>query len=310
VDYSEGIFMQSIYPRFGVGEEFNALAHFDRGTKRSNGLGKYGLAGDDAVHLTETSHSALIKDENQLSVLNSWGYYWGEKSIRSGNSSVDVEFPTRVLLEKSPPNMHMSRFLQALLNRGLFERSGSAPDVGFQAATRTAVKFVFISRHPIANSLAHKALKECAAIPVIELVEHWVVLHEYLAADFPLLVDARRLTLEAFVEDPRKHLLDLWEWMLGVNYPYIQKVLPEILAAADATVRKDPNAKYRRAYCAAATRSPENAKYHRTLVDLWGTRVERTGLDYDLDEWPCLAKTAQLAQQVKSGSRSHDGGSL
>ena len=98
VDYSEGIFMQSIYPRFGVGEEFNALAHFDRGTKRSNGLGKYGLAGDDAVHLTETSHSALIKDENQLSVLNSWGYYWGEKSIRSGNSSVDVEFPTRVLL--------------------------------------------------------------------------------------------------------------------------------------------------------------------------------------------------------------------
>lgn len=174
VDYSEGIFMQSIYPRFGVGEEFNALAHFDRGTKRSNGLGKYGLAGDDAVHLTETSHSALIKDENQLSVLNSWGYYWGEKSIRSGNSSVDVEFPTRVLLEKSPPNMHMSRFLQALLNRGLFERSGSAPDVGFQAATRTAVKFVFISRHPIANSLAHKALKECAAIPVIELVEHWL----------------------------------------------------------------------------------------------------------------------------------------
>ena len=146
-DFSEGIFLQNVYPRFGVGNEFRSLPPAFGGStqeanRRSTGLGKYAL--DPSVHLIETHPS--ISADSQASVLNSWGYHWGKEGL---------EKP--VLLEKSPPNLHLGRYLQGLLNLGL-----STP----------VVRFIFISRHPLGNALAHRALPECSTMSVESLVTY------------------------------------------------------------------------------------------------------------------------------------------
>lgn len=168
--------------------------------------------------------------------------------------------------------MHLARFLQGVLNVGQPKEGG-------------AVRFIFISRHPIANALAHRSLPECRDFSIPDLVHHWVLLHEFLAEDFPRLHHARNLTLEKFVEDPAAHIAQLWEFMgLGPAHSSLEEA-----AKAAATVHRDPNAKYRGAYCRQVTSSPEEAAGHRRLVSQFNSRVKSLGLGYDLNEWPCLA---------------------
>ena len=93
----------------------------------------------------------------------------------------------------------------------------------------------------------------------------------------PLLIEARKLTLEAFALDPGSHLLTLWEWMLGTDAVYddgttdeadkapkgmvdgrggkegraLKPWVASLVQAAEKAVRRDPNAKYRGSYCSA-----------------------------------------------------------
>jgi hypothetical protein len=114
--------------------------------------------------MTETDPTVTL--ESQASVLNSFGYFWQGRDLKGLTKSV--------WLEKSPPNLHLGRFMQGLFNLGL----GNAHDVSasppFGLSAPSVVRFVFISRHPIANALAHRALEECKAFSVETLVEHWV----------------------------------------------------------------------------------------------------------------------------------------
>ncbi|KAK3237325.1 hypothetical protein CYMTET_52589, partial [Cymbomonas tetramitiformis] len=75
----------------------------------------------------------------------------------------DLEKP--VLLEKSPPNMMWMRFLQ-----GMFP---------------TASRFVVITRHPLAVSLAHRKWECCTGMSLTQLVEHWLVQHELMQVRAP-----------------------------------------------------------------------------------------------------------------------------
>ncbi|CAN0235130.1 unnamed protein product, partial [Phaeothamnion confervicola] len=98
-DYSEGIFLQSVYPTFGIGGEAAHGAHGKAAAGRgmsTQGLGRYAF--DPESHLTETSE--LATDEARTRLFNEWGFFW------------DLKKP--FLLEKSPPNMMISRFLQRL----------------------------------------------------------------------------------------------------------------------------------------------------------------------------------------------------
>jgi len=93
-DYSEGAFLQSVLPTFGVGEE---LLSCQRPHSRPRGVGSYALL--PGSHLIETS--SLNNTRNRLRLLSEWGAYW------------DLRNP--ILLEKTPTNMVASRLLQALL---------------------------------------------------------------------------------------------------------------------------------------------------------------------------------------------------
>ena len=131
-DYSEGAFLQTVLPTFNVGMETMLKGQGVDVQAVPSGLGSYALS--PAAHLTEAH--PLNSNESSGRLLSEWGFYW------------NLSRP--VLLEKTPTDMTVSRLLQALL----------AP----------SATFIFISRHPLAVSLAHKKWPCCRTMSVGSLV--------------------------------------------------------------------------------------------------------------------------------------------
>ncbi|CAM9329909.1 unnamed protein product [Heterosigma akashiwo] len=105
-DASEGIFIQSVFPQFGIGAEISAAkmaAQHNRGLGVMRGLGKYAFAPE--AHMTEEHHLATERHRRKL--FNQFAYFW------------DVRRDAPVLLEKSPPNMVYSRFIQKMFSADL-----------------------------------------------------------------------------------------------------------------------------------------------------------------------------------------------
>ena len=109
------------------------------------GPGRFGFMPE--AHLTESS--ALVTDENRNRLFQEWSKYW------------DLTRPW--LMEKSPPNLIRTRFLQAIF-----------PDSSFIA----------IFRHPVAVSLA---TSKWANSSLDSLLEHWVHCHRLFEQDRPHL---------------------------------------------------------------------------------------------------------------------------
>jgi hypothetical protein len=277
-DHSEGMFVQTVYPRFGIGSEFNRGHAGGKAQQswRPVGLGRYALGTEAAVHWTETH--ARVTPRHQALLLNEFGRFW---NLTEGPGA-----PT-VLLEKSPPNAVLARFLQALLNQGNGDWAPTPPHFG--GAPRSVVRFVFITRHPVANMHAHRALSACAREQPRSLLLNYLKIHEYLEADEPSLQAARRLTLESLAAEPQAHIEALWAW-LGLP------PAPEAAARAAARIRPDPNKRYRDGHCAALAADPAfGADFAKAATDLNG-RVEalaRVGSDsgerYSLRDpaWAC-----------------------
>jgi|SRR5580704_6641994 hypothetical protein len=135
------------------------------------------FAFNPAAHYTEQSR--LVTEENARRILESWGRY--------------ADPSPRILLEKSPPNMIWMRFLQALFPRA---------------------KFVLLKRHPAVVSLRQRPFRE--EMPLVELLEHWVLAHDIMAADLPMIREARLVHYETFAAHPEQTLSDL-AGFLGVE---------------------------------------------------------------------------------------------
>eukprot|EP00617_Octactis_speculum_P010529 CAMPEP_0185771716 /NCGR_PEP_ID=MMETSP1174-20130828/64817_1 /TAXON_ID=35687 /ORGANISM="Dictyocha speculum, Strain CCMP1381" /LENGTH=394 /DNA_ID=CAMNT_0028457655 /DNA_START=1 /DNA_END=1185 /DNA_ORIENTATION=+ len=212
VDESEGIFLQDVYPSFGIGYEFHtAVGGMKNRRLKHQGIGRFGLNSEN--HLNEDS--ALIGTEAtrlgaRHTMFRQWGYFW------------DVDDETKpVLLEKSPSNMIISRFLQAVW----------APSKSV---------FVFITRHPIANALAHQQFSACAGMTVFELVMHWRVTHQLLVMDTPSLASVHFLRYESLVVDIEGSLAPIYK-LLDLD--------ASLVDYADVNVEKHTNKKYEDAYC-------------------------------------------------------------
>ena len=176
-DFSEGSFLQTVLPTFGVGNE---LQMGSGGVNaKPMGLGRYAFSPD--AHMTETH--ALNTRANSRQLLSQWGYYW--------NTSRPV------LLEKTPTDMLTSRLLQALL---------SPPP-------RQQTSFVFLTRHPLAVALAHMRWPACRHQSVGSLALHWLVSHRVLASDLPHLRAARVVRYEDLARDPTACMHELIAWL-------------------------------------------------------------------------------------------------
>jgi len=141
---------------------------------RHGGPGRFGF--HDQAYLDETS--PLVSDENRERLLAEWSPHW------------DMSRP--VLLEKSPPNLIRTRFVQAL----------------FPEARQIAV-----IRHPIAVACA---TQKWSWTSYTSLIEHWLVCHERLEQDALQLPQLHVVRYEDFVADPDSRLADAFRY-IGVD---------------------------------------------------------------------------------------------
>ncbi len=141
------------------------------------GPGKFGF--DRRTYLDETS--PLVTEENRIKLFYQWKRYW----------DIDRTY----LLEKSPPNLVKTRFLQAMFPNSYF---------------------ITIMRHPIGAGLATKKWSKTS---VQSLVEHWLLCHEAFASDMGHLERVHVFRYEDYVEDAQAHLDAIYRFLGAEPHP-------------------------------------------------------------------------------------------
>jgi hypothetical protein len=153
VPADEGQHLQDVYPP----------------ARAFGGPGRFGLS--PAAHMTETH--TLVSPSSRARLLAAWEPHW------------DLE--RSVLVEKSPPNLIRTRFLQAL----------------FPGST-----FVMVVRHPIPVSLATARWRGTRRLGA--LIEHWLRCHQLFAADEARLERVHVVRYEDLVDNPEACVKRLW----------------------------------------------------------------------------------------------------
>jgi hypothetical protein len=156
VPADEGQHLQTVYPPASV----------------YGGPGRFGFAPES--HLTESS--PLVSEASAQTMFQEWSPHW------------DLSRP--VLLEKSPPNLLKTRFLQALY-------PGSA--------------FVVIIRHPIPVSVPTAKWRGTRRYD--RMFQHWLRCHALFEADREHLERVHVLTYEELVRDPDSVLRGIFEFL-------------------------------------------------------------------------------------------------
>ena len=194
--------------------------------KAHGGPGKFGFHPE--AHLTEDS--PLVSEANRRRLLGDWQPYW------------DVRKP--FLLEKSPPNLLKTRFLQAMFPESYF---------------------IMVIRHPIATSMATQKWSHTS---VRSLLQHWLVCHERFEADRAHLRRAFVVRYEAFVLEP-KTVLDQVAQFLGLE--------PEF---STAEVRSEANEKYWAMWDALRRRHWVSRWHLRAVARYFEQKVNRFGYSF------------------------------
>ncbi|MDF2146897.1 sulfotransferase [Knoellia sp. p5-6-4] len=166
-------------------DEGQHLQHVYPKAKVYGGSGRFAF--DHRAHLTE--QSPLVTPENARALLAAWEPFWDEDA--------------RLFVEKSPPNLVMGRFLQALF-------PGSA--------------MVVVVRHPVVVALSNKKWRRLLSSDprrfqtISSLVEHWVTAHRILVQDMPHLQRLHIVHYEDLVSRPEAELAKIADF-LGLDSP-------------------------------------------------------------------------------------------
>ncbi len=160
VPKDEGQLLQTVYP---PGKTFGGPGNF----------------GFDKASFMDEKHP-LAKPESSTKLLRQWSPYW--------------DLTKSCLLEKSPPNIVRTRFLQHIFPKSVF---------------------IIILRHPVAVAYATRKWNK-NSIPY--LIEHSLRCYERFREDMPFLNRVYVLRYEEFVLKPHQHIHAFLEW-IGVE-PY------------------------------------------------------------------------------------------
>jgi hypothetical protein len=152
-------------------EEGQHLQTVFQPAKAYGGPGRFGFVPE--AHLTE--ESALITPESRQQLFEEWSKHW--------------DLTKTCLLEKSPPNLIRTRFLQAIF-----------PDS----------YFVVISRHPIAVALA---TWKWAGSSLESLMEHWLHCHRLFEQDRPHLRRVRVIKYEDLIRATDAELEQIYRFL-------------------------------------------------------------------------------------------------
>lgn len=163
-------------------------------------------------------------------------------------------------VEKSPPNLIRSRFLQAL-----FPQS----------------KFVVILRHPLVVSYATK--KWTKKIPIETLLDHTLLGYEIFMKDLVNLKSVYVLRYEDFVQNPQEEIDRIYQF-IGVDTKPINK-----------NVKQDINNKYFSKWLDERSK-PENRAIYPVPNDL-EKRINKWG--YSLEDFSELRECSLLGEHQK-----------
>ena len=134
------------------------------------------FAFDPRARMTDASAWDIRRERDTL--LREWGAY--------------LELDRQRFVEKSPPNLIRTRYLQALF---------------------PGARFVFIVRHPIPTSIATKGWKASAHLTHLELMLHWHVAHTLMLRDLPYLDRSMTIRYEDLIADPVARLRELCDFL-------------------------------------------------------------------------------------------------
>lgn len=140
--------------------------------ERFGGSGRFAL--NASAHLTEDASQVTPANAQQL--WDAWRPYWNS----------DRTF----LVEKSPPNLMMGRFLQ-----GLFPTAS----------------FVFIVRHPVTVTLATRKWRRRTSLP--KLMDNWFTGHQSALGDLPHLQRVHVVSYEWLLADPKSVMTDVTNFL-------------------------------------------------------------------------------------------------
>lgn len=219
VSEDEGQHLQDVYPRI--------RAH--------GGMGRFANA--EAAHLTESS--PLVTPQNRQRLLAAWEPYW------------DLQSP--YLLEKSPSNLIMGRFLHALF-------PGSA--------------LIVVVRHPVVVSLALQKWnprffsrngRRHVSLPA--LVKHWLGAHDIMRQDAACLDRLLVLRYEALVKNPVEELARVQQ-LLGLATPIPSE-----------TLRPGRSRSYEEQWEAMRSGGPLRQRTRRTIEERFGPAIAQYGYD-------------------------------
>jgi hypothetical protein len=193
VPMDEGQFLQSVYPPYGTRRKLWPIRFIhpvapDFLTLRGyGGPGRFGY--DPGSHLTE--ESKLATDANAEGIFQAWAKYW------------DTSRP--MLLEKSPPNLVRTRFLQRLF-----------PDSFY----------IILRRHPVPVSYATR--RWAKRRPFHMLIDHWLTVYERAEADQPKLQRVITLRYEDFVRSPQRVLDQAFRFLELDPIPLAREVSEQV----------------------------------------------------------------------------------
>lgn len=158
VPEDEGQHLQSVYPP----------------AKAFGGPGKFGF--DSQARLMEWS--PLVSSENSKRLFDDWKCYWDTTKL--------------YLLEKSPPNLIRTRFLQEMFPYSYF---------------------IVILRHPVAVSFA---TQKWSKTTMNSLIKHWLISHKIFLKDYQYLSNVLVMKYENLVKEPEKYLNKTYKF-LNIN---------------------------------------------------------------------------------------------
>jgi len=155
-----------------------------------SGFQNTGMPEDEGQHLQSVYQPATSFGGPGKFAFDS-GSRMDESHLLANDTSAEIIFEQwrpyfdmscQYLVEKSPPNIVRSRFLQKLF-------PGS--------------KFIFLLRHPLAVSYA---TRKWSGTEIQSLFEHYIVAHEIMLRDLPFLKSAYILKYEDLVAEPQAAL--------------------------------------------------------------------------------------------------------
>ena len=172
----EGMHLQTVYPPSG----------------KYGGAGAFGFHPE--AHLTESS--PLMTDANRQKLVSEWSQYW--------------DLNKTYLLEKSPPNIIRTRFLQAMFPNSYF---------------------IVMLRHPLAVSYATQRWYRNFKInwrSFPRIFEHWLICHELFREDQKQLTNSFVVKYEEFVAEPYEWVNKMYHFLGLSDFSMSQKILSDV----------------------------------------------------------------------------------